>query len=89
MSQTPSDSGKAHWSAHASLLSVERDSQQASATGVVPFDAGRLLSVTRVQICAARGAVTQLDSQLVRQQCTMSGRTATWRQLFTARLCSL
>ena len=29
---------------------------------------------------AVRGVVTQLDSRLVRQQCTMSGRTATWRQ---------
>ena len=29
---------------------------------------------------AVRGAVTQLDSRLVRQLCTMSGRTATWKQ---------
>ena len=46
---------------------------------VVPYDA-ELLSVTRVPIRAVRGDVTQLDSRLVRQQCTMSGRTATWRQ---------
>ena len=31
-------------------------------------------------IRAVRGVVTQLDSRLVRQQCTMSGRTATWKQ---------
>jgi hypothetical protein len=29
-----------------------------------------------VPIRAVRGAVTQIDSRLVRQQCTMSGRTA-------------
>ena len=46
----------------------------------MPYDADRLLSVTRVPIRAVRRAVTQLDSRLVRQQCTMSGRTATWKQ---------
>ena len=46
----------------------------------MPYDADRLLSVTRVPIRAVRGAVTQLDSRLVRQLCTMSGRTATWKQ---------
>ena len=36
--------------------------------------------MTRVPVRAVRGAVTQLDSRLVRQLCTMSGRTATWKQ---------
>jgi hypothetical protein len=34
-------------------------------------DADRLSSVIRVPVRAVRGAVTQLDSRLVRQQCTM------------------
>eukprot|EP00966_Prymnesium_polylepis_P167193 3864989-Prymnesium_polylepis.1 len=45
--------------------------------GVSP--SSRLSSVTRLPVRAVRGAVTQLNSWLVRQQCTMSGRTATWR----------
>ena len=48
---------------------------------VESHDTDRLLSVTRALIRAVRGAVTQLDSRLVRQQRTMSGRTATWKQL--------
>jgi hypothetical protein len=45
---------------------------------VAPYDADRLFSATRVPVRAMRGAVTQLDSRLVRQQrqCgTKSGRT--------------
>eukprot|EP00966_Prymnesium_polylepis_P088641 2051361-Prymnesium_polylepis.1 len=38
-------------------------------------------SVIRVPVRGERSAVTQLDSRLVRQRCTMSGRTATWRQV--------
>jgi hypothetical protein len=67
---------------HASLLSVERDPHgKRVPRSVAPYDADRLLYVTRVPIRAVGGAVTQLNSRLVRQLCTMSsGRTATWRQ---------
>eukprot|EP00966_Prymnesium_polylepis_P083355 1931028-Prymnesium_polylepis.1 len=71
----------AEQSAHASLLSVDHDPCASECRrSVAPYDADRLLYVTRVPVRAVRGAVAQLDSRLVRQQCIMSGRTATWRK---------